>query len=107
MDIKIIKKIGEGFNGTIYLIKSKNQKLVYKIEKLDDFDQGYKSIYHRQIDFDEHVARHHPERFMMLKSYGVIEDCAHKQPMPQGLEATKKKAFIKKNNLTKCLYLIY
>lgn len=107
MDIKIIKKIGEGFNGTVFLIEFNGEKMIYKIEKLNDFDQGLKSIYYRQIDFNENVACHYPNRFMVLKSYGIIENCKHKQQIPANVKGKWKKMLIEKNNLPRCCYLIY
>lgn len=97
--IKIKKKIGEGVMGTVYLAKSNGNEYIYKIEKLDDHNEGTKSTYVRQIDFDENVASRYPERFMTLKQYGVILDCDHKQKI-------NKKAN-KKNKENDCVYLLY
>lgn len=107
MDIKIIKKLGEGVNGTIYLINSSGKEYIYKIEKYISESQPYKDSFIRQVDFDNKVALYHPDKFLKLKSYGFINECKHIQPIPSWIKGKHKKDLVKKNKMPLCSYLIY
>lgn len=115
MDIKIIKQIGQGLVGTVYLInygstsntkgqpQKKDTKAIYKIEKIIDLDN-----YNRQIDFDETVAKKYPGAFLNLEQYGIINNCTHIQEIPNDITDKKlKNKLIKKNESTRCCFLIY
>lgn len=104
MDIQIIKKLGQGAEGTVYLAKVKNKKYIYKIEKLN-FEA--KIAYDRQIEFNDTIAKKYPNKFMTLKSHGIIEDCDHIQPIPEWANAANKKFWEQKNEEKSCSYLMY
>ena len=89
MEFKIIKELGSGGNGTAYLIKVGKEKLIYKLERMDKYDKTkpLTSEYYRQIKFNEEIAIHHPDKFMVLRSHGVIYDCKYEHP--------KHKEFVK------------
>jgi serine/threonine protein kinase len=102
MNIKIIKTLGSGVMGTVYLAESGKTRYIYKIEKMDDVD-----IYNRQVDFNEMVGNQYPNSFLILKSHGVIDECDHKQPIPKWATGAFRKHLVNKNKHTKCFYLLY
>ncbi len=108
MDIKIIKELGHGLSGTVYLAESGKRKFIYKIEK---YVLSEKSLlgtrYWRQVYFNGKVACYHPDKFMTLISHGVIYDCEHKQPIPKHISKELELSLKEKNKLTTCYYLMY
>lgn len=104
MNIEIIKKLGEGVQGTVYLVKSSNKKYIYKIEKYKPGEPD--DAYSRQVEFDK-FANEHPDKFMTLKSHGIIENCDHIQPIPKWAQGKFKKSLEDKNKSTTCFYLMY
>jgi hypothetical protein len=109
MDIKIIKKLGSGVNGTVYLAESNREKYIYKIEKYEPEASDVKFIhcYDRQVDFDKKVAQKYPNKFMSLKSHGIIEHCNHKQPIPNWAKGKFRKELVAKNKFPSCYFLLY
>ena len=71
MDIKIIKQLGQGVMGTVFLAESAGRRYIYKIEKMNDPD-----IYERQVDFDTNVAKFYPDYFLTLKYRPQWSDCS-------------------------------
>ena len=111
-NIKLIKEIGSGFNGTAYLAEYNNIQMIYKIEKMDNYDKSklFTSIYYRQIDFNENIAINNPNKFLVLKSHGIIYNCEYKHPGWNRLNKMKKKQkkrFLEKNSQSNCYYLLY
>lgn len=111
-NIQLIKKIGSGGNGTAYLAEYNNIKMIYKIEKMDEYDKTnpLTSEYYRQIDFNENIAINNPNKFLVLKSHGIIYDCEYKHPGWNTLDKMpehRKQRFIRKNNQSNCYYLLY
>jgi serine/threonine protein kinase len=80
-DYTIIKELGYGMIGTIYLVKKDGKKYVMKIEKIDkkDIRKNLKSYVWREIDFAEKVANLYPDQFMQLIEYDIIPKCKHDQ----------------------------
>jgi serine/threonine protein kinase len=107
MEVKLLKKLGAGVNGTAYLAESKGKKYVYKIEKYVPESAPLKHSYYRQVDFDEKVAQKHKDKFMTLKQHGIINECQHKQAIPHWAKGTHKKKLIAKNGATECFFLLY
>lgn len=107
MDIKIIKKLGSGVMGTVFLIESGGYKYIYKIEKYKPDKKPLQHAYERQIDFDQNVAKFHPDKFLTLKSWGILSDCKHKQPIPDWIRGKFRKELGEKNKLPTCYFLIY
>jgi len=113
MDIKFIKELGSGGNGTAYLVKRGNEKLVYKLERMDVFDEDkpLQSEYYRQVDFNKNIAVHHPDKFLVLKSQGIIIDCEYVHPKHEefmkhfGKE--RKRRYVRKNSQPNCYFLLY
>lgn len=112
-NIKTIKELGSGGNGSAYLIEIDGQKLVYKIERHDvyDYKKPLTSEYLRQVRFNDDVAQHHPEHFMILHGHGIIKNCKYVHPnfekMSQHRNENRKRRFLRKNNQNECYYLIY
>jgi serine/threonine protein kinase len=102
MNIELIKKLGQGVQGTVYLVESDKKKYIYKLEKMQNSE-----MYERQVDFDSKIAQNFPDYFLTLKSYGIINFCNHKQPIPKWIIGKFRKKLEKKNCASKCFYLIY
>ena len=111
LEIEIVKEISSGGNGTAYLVYRGKEKLVYKVEKMDIFDEPLQSEYYRQIKFDKDIAKHHPDKFLVLKSHGIINDCEYKHPNTDHFISIKdehrKQRFIRKNSQPNCYFLLY
>jgi len=80
-DYKIIKKLGNGMIGTVYLVKKKNVKYALKIEHILDKDakKNFKASIWREIDFCLKFGNKHPDQFIELIEYDIIDECNHKQ----------------------------
>lgn len=80
-DYDIIKELGYGMIGTIYLVKKDGKKYIMKIEKIDkkDIGKNFKSYVWREIDFAEKIANLYPDQFMQLIEYDIIPKCKHNQ----------------------------
>lgn len=104
MNVEIVKKLGSGFEGTVYLAKVNKKISIFKIEKLNgvSFMQ-----YHRQVYFNNTFAINYPDKFMTLKSHGIIKDCDHIQSIPGWTNEEQKKFLEWKNSLEECSFLIY
>jgi serine/threonine protein kinase len=102
MNVKIVKKIGEGVYGTIYKTKYNKKDTIFKLERIgNDF-----SDYREQVLFDV-FARKHPGKFMILEAHGIINECKHEQKIADYIEGDFKKEIIEKNKSFECYYLIY
>jgi predicted Ser/Thr protein kinase len=66
-----IKELGSGGNGTAYLVDYNGTNMVYKLEKMDVYDENtpLQSEYYRQIDFNDNIAKYHPDKFLILKAH--------------------------------------
>lgn len=106
---KIIKKLGSGVMGTVYLSNINGEEAITKIEKYDG-DMTTKSPFVRQLIFDEQVAKKYPHRFMTLISGSILNDCKHKQKLPSFVKNAppKIKAYHKlRESWNKCSVLSY
>ncbi len=58
---KILKKLGEGLNGSVYLVEdtTNHKKYAYKIQKIfeNDLLDNYQSLVVRQIDFYNNIIK--------------------------------------------------
>ena len=113
MEFKIIRELGSGGNGTVYLIDHKKEKLVYKLERMDKFNKKkpLTSEYYRQIKFNEDIAIDYPDKFMILRSHGIIYNCDYKHPehdeFMKYMDDERKKRYLRKSSQPNCYYLIY
>jgi len=78
---KIIKKLGYGMIGTVYLVKKDNVKYALKIEHIleKDVKKNLRASIWREIDFCMRFGNKHPEQFIELIEYDVIDECDHTQ----------------------------
>jgi len=78
---KIIKKLGNGMFGTVYLVEKNNKNYALKIEHI--LEKSIKKNMHeqlwREIDFCEKFGNRYPDQFIKLIDYDVIDNCTHKQ----------------------------
>jgi serine/threonine protein kinase len=106
MNVEVIRELGNGAEGTVYLVKSGKKTYAYKLEKYRQIKDETKDTYYRQVEFDK-FAKLHPDQFMTLKSHGIIEGCDLEQPIPKWAKGERKKELEAKNTLTACSYLMY
>lgn len=87
-DYKKIRKIGEGGEGVVYLVKNKNKKYVLKIEKIleKNIKKNLGSKFWRENEFIETMNNLYPKLFMNLYEYDIIEDDKFKLPNPYNLK---------------------
>jgi hypothetical protein len=81
--LKIIKKLGYGFKGTVYLVKYKNKQYAYKIEKI--LKENIKFI-KTEIDFSLKFANKYNNQFIKLYKYDIIKNCKHIQKIDTSLK---------------------
>jgi hypothetical protein len=116
MDInkfKIIKELGHGMIGTVFLAKYKNKKYALKIEHIleEDRKQSSSSQIWREIFFSTKFANKYPDQFIKLYSYDIIDNCTHLQEYPMNVEMIENKILrdriynISKSNL--CIRKVY
>ena len=80
---KIIKELGHGMIGTVYLISVPKSKTRYalKIERIEkrDLKPNSKSSVWREINFCKKFASKYPEQFIQMLEYDFIDTCTHIQ----------------------------
>lgn len=81
MKYTIIKKLGNGMYGTVFLIKYKNNNHALKIEHVleSDLDKNMESKVLREIIFCHKFASKYPNQFIQLLDYDFINNCEHIQ----------------------------
>ena len=81
----IIKKLGKGVYGTVFLVKNNinNDKYDMKVEKIfkKDLEKNYKSFVYRELDFSKTMYDKYPLHFFKIYHYGnKICNYEHKMP---------------------------
>lgn len=81
---KIIKQLGHGMFGTVYLVSHNNTKYAYKIEHIikkdyNNYKKNKKSHIKNELDFSTKFANNYPNQFIQLIDYDFIKECKHKQ----------------------------
>ena len=108
--IKVIKKLGAGMLGTVYLINYDNNIYAMKVQKIfeEEKTKNIKFPIWRELLFYNDVNKMPPESqkfFCKLYGYKIIEDCKHVQIRPK-VFPNKKLFFNKINQSDICIILI-
>ena len=95
-DYKIIKNIGFGMRGTVYLVSHKDnpsEKYAMKIEHIleSDIKKHNDSSVWKEIDFSRKFGNKHPDKFISLLNYDIIDNCKHVQQYPLKIDIFNKK----------------
>jgi hypothetical protein len=112
LNMKVVKELASGGNGTAYLVIKNGKQLVLKVEKQDvhDKDKPLTSEYLRQVDFNE-LAKKHPDKFMVLSGHGIIKKCSYIHPLTSRFinhkDENRRRRFKRKNSSTECYWLLY
>ena len=90
---KIIKQLGNGMFGTVYLVSHNNIKYAYKIEHIDkkeynNYKKNKKCNIKNELDFSTKFANNYPNQFIQLIDFDFIKKCNHKQTYT--IKLTKK-----------------
>ncbi len=109
---KMIKKLGQGLSGTVYLIEDLKTKTqyAYKIQKIfeNDLSNNFKSSIIRQIDFKKNIIDKYPNHFMNLIDHYITHNCKHQlnyniEKIPKDY---KEKAIMRRDSSV-CVHYIY
>jgi len=107
MNCKVVKKLGVGWTGTVYLVEINGRRAVQKIEKLEvPPEPNLQNEYYRQVAFNDWAAAH-PLRFLTLISHGIMHGCSHVQPIPAQAKHEVRNLLVRKNKLSTCIQLTY
>ncbi len=90
---KIIKQLGYGMIGTVFLVENNEKRYALKIEHIleRDVKRNTTSDHWREIDFCEKFGNKHPEQFIKLVDYDIIDTCLHKQKYSSKISLFPKK----------------
>jgi len=80
-DYRIIRELGHGMIGTIYLVEKDGKKYALKIEHIlkKDINESLSSRLWREIEFAQQMGTRYPDQFMKIYDHDVIDRCQHKQ----------------------------
>lgn len=103
--IKIVKFLGQGIIGKVYLVSINNAKRAMKIEYIPS--KNY-SFLNTELEFMKEVGNKYPDQFMQLYNYDFIENCKETYPeMSKWLTAKQRKKFTELRNSGLCVRKIY
>jgi hypothetical protein len=104
MQLNTNKKLGSGFNGTVYACKYNKRSAICKIEKYVQSDGKFE----RQQRFDA-VTSKHADRFLKLEMSSIINDCKYVGFTPDLKKVPKCAVKYVKQRIasTQCSVLIY
>lgn len=90
---KIVKELGSGYAGTVYLVIKNGKYYAMKIEKVleEEKEKNYKYLGWREIDFAENVASRYKDYFIELVDYDFIGNCKHIQKTLKPIEQFSNK----------------
>jgi len=110
-NLKLIKKIGYGMYGTIYLVKYENDYRALKIEHILKKDMNKKSsIIWNEINFSLNFGNNYPDQFIKLHAYDFINNCEHNQEYSSNITIFSNKTQKKIKSLSSsdfCIRKIY
>jgi hypothetical protein len=89
----IDKFLAEGLMGKVYLVHKKNKKYAMKVEYIQSKDDRYLK---NELQFVKDVASKHPEQFIQLIDYRIVENCKAEAPPIKDFIQGKELEWIKK-----------
>mgnify|MGYP000417384505 CR=1 FL=1 len=92
-NIRIIKKIGYGYFGTVYLVKDdKNHRYALKIEQVspDFLVKSLRSFVWRENEFSKKMNKLYPNHFLKLHAHLIDNDCEHNQLTENNIDLNHK-----------------
>jgi len=109
---KIIKELGHGMVGTTYLAKLGNKKYALKIEKISEknLKKSTEFAEWREIEFSEKFGNLHPDQFIQLIKYDIVDNCEHNQVYSGDLKYLPENVsnyLIEKNKSKYCIRKVY
>jgi len=95
-DYKIIKELGSGMYGTVYLVEKDGKKYALKIGHIleKDLNKDLSSPLWREIEFMTNFTNNNPDQFMQLIEYDVVNRCDHVQKYASLMRKSKEKHLI-------------
>jgi serine/threonine protein kinase len=112
MNYEIVKKLGNGMFGMVYLVKKGNKQYAMKISHILEGDlkkSPYNPIW-REIKFATTFCNKYPQFFLPMIEYDFIDNCKFKQKYTMSLDVMDKKDrefFEKIANSPYCSRFIY
>jgi serine/threonine protein kinase len=116
---QIIKRIGNGMAGTVYLVKFNDDKIfALKIEKIKDEYLEPHNLHSmqirewREIEFSLNFANNYPDQFITLYDYDILENCEYEytadyyEHLPK-LPSHVRHLFEEKEKGTHCIRKLY
>ena len=108
---KVIKKLGSGMFGSVYLVEMNKKQYALKIEKILKKDiEDKNSPINNEINFSINFGNKFHNYFVSLLAYDFIDNCKHVQKYGKQFKSLPKysKQFLKKKNeSTTCCRRIY
>lgn len=101
----IIKILGYGMFGTVYLVQKDNKLYAMKIEKILDNKK-----YMREIQFAHNIANKYHDQFIKLIEYEILKNYDYKQKYsfdPNKFSYEKRCELLKLKNSNTCIAKIY
>lgn len=95
-DYKIIRELGSGMYGTVYLVEKDGKKYALKIGHIleKDLNKDLSSPLWREIEFMTNFTNNNPDQFMQLIEYDVVNRCEHVQKYASLMRKSKEKHLI-------------
>lgn len=97
--VKVLRELGHGIIGTVYLVSYRGKEYALKIEHIlkEDIEDKSSPLWN-EIRFAEDIANSNPEQFMILYNYDFIDNCQLKQEYAADLSffPQLKQAYLKK-----------
>jgi hypothetical protein len=89
---KVIKKIGSGGQGSVFLVERRNKKYALKIEKILERDakKNLSSVYWREIEFISNLINKSPIFFTKLYDHEIIDNCNFMLDNPYNIDTIEK-----------------
>jgi hypothetical protein len=108
----IVKELGYGMFGTVYMVRYKTKYYALKIEKIikENIIRDIKYPEWREIEFSEKFGNQYPNQFIKLFAYDIITNCEHVQKYPHdgsNLPPNRQQKIKEKISSTYCIRKIY